>query len=137
MAFSYVIDPGTRRAIATGSGDSSYEEVRDLVERLVADPAYDPTAPLLVDCRTLEYLASYEDALRYRDLLAGLKDKFRGPIAVVVTGTARYGVTRIVASLLDLAGVHMSAFQTLDAAESWLAAPDAADAHDPHGAHGD
>jgi hypothetical protein len=133
MAFSYVIDPGTRRTVATGTGDSNYDEVRDIVVRLVADPAYDPTAPLLVDCRTLDYLASYEDALRYRDLLAGLKDKFRGPIAVVVTGTARYGVTRIVASLLDLAGVHMSAFQTIEAAESWLEAPDAADAPGTHG----
>lgn len=129
MPFSYVVDPDRRRTVVTGGGESSYDEVRAFVERLVADPAYDPAGALLVDCRTLEYLASYEDALRYRDLLVGLKAKFRGPIAVVVAGTARYGVTRIVASLLDLAGVHMSAFQSLDAAERWLEAPDASDLH--------
>ena len=129
MAFSYVIDQKLGRTTVTGEGDSNYDEVADVVRRLVSDPDYDPTSPMLVDCRTLTYLATYEEALRYRDLLAGLKDKFRGPIAVVVTGTARYGVTRIVSTLLDLAGVNLFAFQTLDAAERWLEAPDATDVH--------
>jgi hypothetical protein len=129
MPFSYVIDQAHGRTIVTGTGESSYDEIRDLVDRLIHDPDYEPTAPMLVDCRTLEYLASYEDALRYRDLLAGLKERFRGPIAVVVTGTARYGVTRIVSTLLDLAGVNLFAFQTIEAAERWLEAPDATDVH--------
>ncbi len=127
--FAYEIDPVTKRTLVTGEGASSYEEIKAFIERMIADPNYDPAAPILADCRKLEYLASYDDALRYRDLLAGLKDKFRGPIAVVVTGTARYGVTRIVSTLLDLAGVNLFAFQTLDAAERWLEAPDAPDLH--------
>jgi hypothetical protein len=130
VPFRYAIDHALRRTIVTGEGDSSYDEVKDMVEQVTSDPDYDPAGPLLVDCRGLTYLASYEDALRYRDLLVGLKSKFRGPIAVVVTGAARYGVTRIVSSLLDLADIHLSAFQNLEAAERWLEAPDA---HDRHG----
>jgi hypothetical protein len=127
MPFSYAIDSAQGRTVVRGEGASSYEEIRAFIERLIQDPAYVATAPILVDCRGLEYLASYDDALRYRDLLVGLRDHFRGPIAVVVTGTARYGVTRIVSTLLDLAGVNLFAFQTLDAAERWLEAPDATD----------
>jgi hypothetical protein len=129
MPFSYVIDKTQGRTVVTGEGDTSFDEVRELTNRLVNDPAYEPTAPMLVDCRNLTYLATYDEALRYRDLIAGLKEQFRGPIAVVVTGLARYGVTRIVSTLLDLAGVNLFAFQTLEAAERWLEAPDATDVH--------
>ena len=129
MAFSYVIDKTLGRTLVTGEGTTSYDEIAALVDRLIHDPDYEPTAPLLADCRTLDYLATYDEALRYRDLLAGLKDNFRGPIAVVVTGTARFGVTRIVSTLLDLAGVNLFAFQSLEAAERWLEAPDATDLH--------
>jgi hypothetical protein len=41
---------------------------------------------------------------------------------VVVQGTARYGVSRMIASLLDLVGVRMEAFLSLPEAETWLAA---------------
>ena len=40
--------------------------------------------------------------------------------AVVVQGTARYGVSRMIASLLDLVGVRMEAFLSLPEAETWL-----------------
>ena len=101
-------------------GASSYDEAKDSIDRLVVDPAFEPTFSLLFDGREMEYLASYEDALRFRDLFQRMKDKFRGPMAIVVQGTARYGVSRMIASLLDLVGVKMEAFLSLPEAETWL-----------------
>jgi hypothetical protein len=120
MPYDVSIDAAARRVHVRALGPSSYEEVKDTADRLVVDPAFEPTFSILFDGREMEYLASYEDAIKFRDLFQRMKDKFRGPIAVVVQGTARYGVSRMIASLLDLVGVKMEAFLSLPEAETWL-----------------
>jgi hypothetical protein len=120
MPYDVTIDAAARRVHVRAFGPSSYDEAKDSIDRLVVDPAFEPTFSLLFDGREMEYLASYEDALRFRDLFQRMKDKFRGPMAIVVQGTARYGVSRMIASLLDLVGVKMEAFLSLPEAETWL-----------------
>ena len=120
MPYDVTIDAAARRVHVRAFGPSSYDEAKDSIDRLVVDPAFEPTFSLLFDGREMEYLASYEDALRFRDLFQLMKDKFRGPMAIVVQGTARYGVSRMIASLLDLVGVKMEAFLSLPEAETWL-----------------
>jgi len=120
MPYDVTIDAAARRVHVRAFGPSSYDEAKDSIDRLVVDPAFEPTFSLLFDGREMEYLASYEDALRFRDLFQRMKEKFRGPMAIVVQGTARYGVSRMIASLLDLVGVKMEAFLSLPEAETWL-----------------
>ena len=120
MPYDVTIDAAARRVHVRAYGASSYDEAKDSIDRLVVDPAFEPTFSLLFDGREMEYLASYEDALRFRDLFQRMKEKFRGPMAIVVQGTARYGVSRMIASLLDLVGVKMEAFLSLPEAETWL-----------------
>lgn len=120
MPYDVTIDAAARRVHVRAFGPSSYEEAKESIDQLVVDPAFEPTFSMLFDGRELEYLASYEDALRFRDLFQRMKDKFRGPMAIVVQGTARYGVSRMIASLLDLVGVKMEAFLSLPEAETWL-----------------
>ena len=120
MPYDVTIDAAARRVHVRAFGPSSYDEAKDSIDRLVVDPAFEPTFSLLFDGREMEYLASYEDALKFRDLFQRMKDKFRGPMAIVVQGTARYGVSRMIASLLDLVGVKMEAFLSLPEAETWL-----------------
>ena len=120
MPYDVTIDAAARRVHVRAFGPSSYDEAKDSIDRLVVDPAFEPTFSLLFDGREMEYLASYEDALRFRDLFQRMKDKFRGPMDIVVQGTARYGVSRMIASLLDLVGVKMEAFLSLPEAETWL-----------------
>jgi len=120
MPYDVTIDAAARRVHVRAFGPSSYDEAKVSIDRLVVDPAFEPTFSLLFDGREMEYLASYEDALRFRDLFQRMKDKFRGPMAIVVQGTARYGVSRMIASLLDLVGVKMEAFLSLPEAETWL-----------------
>jgi hypothetical protein len=121
MPYESTIDPAMRRVVVRAFGPSTFDEARLEAERLIADPAFDPTYAILVDGRELEYLASYEDALQFRDMFGRLKSSFRGPIGVVVQGMARYGVSRMVATLCDLAGVRMEAFLSLSEAETWIA----------------
>ncbi|MEP7028039.1 MAG: hypothetical protein ABI960_05545 [Candidatus Eisenbacteria bacterium] len=122
MPYDYKIDPGARRVFVRAFGPSTFDEARRSAQTLIVDARYQPTFAILVDGRELEYLASYEDALQFRDMFGLLKESFRGPIAVVVQGTARYGVSRMVATLADLAGVRMEAFLTVADAEAWLIA---------------
>lgn len=122
MPYEVRIDAPARRVHVRGYGASSFGEALRSIEALIADPAFEPTFSILFDGRELEYLASYEDALQFRDTFQRLKASFRGPLAVVVQGTARYGVSRMIASLLDLVGVRMEAFLSLPEAETWLAA---------------
>jgi hypothetical protein len=120
MPYDVSIDAAARRVHVRAFGPSSYDEAKESIDRLVVDATYEPTFSMLFDGRELDYIASYEDAIHFRDLFQRLKDKFRGPIAVVVQGTARYGVSRMIASLLDLVGVKMEAFLSLPEAETWL-----------------
>jgi len=120
MPYDVTIDAAARRVHVRAFGPSSYDEAKDSIDRLVVDPAFEPTFSLLFDGREMEYLASYEDALKFRDLFQRMREKFRGPMAIVVQGTARYGVSRMIASLLDLVGVKMEAFLSLPEAETWL-----------------
>jgi hypothetical protein len=122
MPYEVTIDAPARRVLVRAYGPSTFDEARASAEALVADATFEPSFAILVDGRELEYLASYEDALHFRDMFQRLKASFRGPIAVVVQGTARYGVSRMIASLLDLVGVRMEAFLSLPEAETWLAA---------------
>ena len=120
MPYDVSIDAAARRVHVHASGPSSFEEAKATMDTLVADPAFQPTFSILFDGREMEYLATYEDAIQFRDTFQRMKEKFRGPIAVVVQGTARYGVSRMIASLLDLVGVRMEAFLSLPEAETWL-----------------
>ena len=121
MPYEYRIDRDAHRIDVLAFGRSTFEEGCEAAERLVADPDFIPALPILCDARRLEYLATYQEALAYRDMFERLRSSFRGPVAIVVEGTARYGVSRMVASLAQLAGVQVEAFRSIEDAEAWLA----------------
>lgn len=120
MPYEFSIDSAARRVHVRGFGASSFEEARQKTDEMLGDPAYDPSFAILFDGRELEYLATYEDALQFRDMFGRQRASFRGPIAIVVQGTARYGVSRMIATLTDLVGVRMEAFLALPDAEAWI-----------------
>ncbi|MCI0566674.1 MAG: hypothetical protein L0Z52_00610 [Acidobacteria bacterium] len=79
-----------------------------------------PGYGMIVDTRNLDYVPSLEDARRLAELFRELKSTVEGGIAVVVEGTARYGVAQMIATLLENRGVRMAAFKDSAAAEAWL-----------------
>lgn len=121
MPYEIRFEPWAARVRVLGSGTSHYEETEKAIRGLVADPRYLGGFGVIVDTRALDYIPSLEEAKRYAELFRDLKSAFAGGIAVVVEGTARYGVAQMIATLLENRGVGMAAFKDPTAAEAWLA----------------
>jgi len=121
MPYQIHFEPWAERVRVLGSGRSHYEETEEAIRGLATDPRHLPGYGVLVDTRGLDYVPSLEEARRYAELFKELKSAFAGGIAVVVEGTARYGVAQMIATLLELRGVKMAAFREIAAAEAWLA----------------
>ena len=121
MSYEIQFEPWAERVRVLGSGLSHYEETAEAIRDLAADPRYLRGYGVILDARDLDYVPSLEDAKRYAELFRGLRSSFQGGIAVVVEGTARYGVAQMIATLLENRGVTMAAFRDPAAAEAWLA----------------
>jgi hypothetical protein len=121
MPYQIQFEPWAERVRVLGSGPSHYEETEKAIRGLAADPRHLSGYGMIVDTRGLDYVPSLEEAKRYAELFRELKVSFAGGIAVVVEGTARYGVAQMIATLLELRGVKMAAFRDVAAAEAWLA----------------
>lgn len=121
MPYRILLEPWAERARVLGMGHSHYEETETEIRGLAGDARFRPGWGVLVDTRELDYVPSLEDARRFAELFRELKEHFTGCIAVVVEGTARFGVAQMLAMLLENRGVQMGAFKDAQAAESWLA----------------
>ncbi|MCI0656908.1 MAG: hypothetical protein L0170_07540 [Acidobacteria bacterium] len=121
MPYQIQFEPWAERVRVLGSGPSHYEETAEAIRGLAADPRYLRGYGMIVDTRNLDYVPSLEDARRLAELFRGLKSTVEGGIAVVVEGTARYGVAQMIATLLENRGVTMAAFRDPASAEAWLA----------------
>ena len=121
MPYQIQFEPWAERVRVLGYGKSHYEETEEAIRDLAADPRYLRGYGMLVDTRNLDYVPSLEDARRFAELFRGLKSTVEGGIALVVEGTARYGVAQMIATLLENRGVTMAAFRDPTAAEAWLA----------------
>jgi hypothetical protein len=121
MPIDYSIDAPSRCATVIGTGTTSYDEAEATALRMTSDPRYRPEFAILFDGTGLDNTASFEDALRYRDLFGRLRQHYQGPIAVVVSGSGvNYGVGRMIASLTQLVGVRMEVFHDTAAARAWI-----------------
>ena len=121
MPYQFLFEPWAERVRVLGSGRSDYQETETAIRGLAADPRYVRGYGMIVDTRGLDYVPSLEEAKRYAELFRELKLAFAGGIAVVVEGTARYGVAQMIATLLEIRGIKMAAFRDMVAAEAWLA----------------
>ena|SRR5215471_17791556 len=133
MPYRIEFEPWAERVRVLGIGASRYEETEAEIRGLAVDARFRPGHGILVDTRGLDYVPSLEDARRFAELFREMKDAFSGGIAVVVDGTARFGVARMIATLLEMRGVSMGAFQEPAAAEAWLAEMHSDDAREKTG----
>jgi hypothetical protein len=123
MPYAIRIDPAARLVEVVASGPSNLEETRQVIADLASAAGYEPDFRILVDARTQSYVASFADLLALRDQFEGLRERFRGPIAVVLDDPVRYGATRGLAGMTGLFGIRLGAFRDLGAARAWLAEP--------------
>ena len=123
MPYVFAIDSAARLVRVLATGPSDVAETLEAMSNLAQMPGYEPDYGILVDARTHQYVASFPDLLRLRDDFERLRDRFRGPIAVVLGDPLRYGATRGLAGMTDLFGIRLRAFREMDSASAWLADP--------------
>ena len=123
MPYEIAIDPAARIVRVLATGPSDVVETREAMERVASAPGYEPDFGILADARTHQYVASFPDLLQLRDAFEQMRERFQGPIAVVLGDPLRYGATRGLAGMTDLFGIRLRAFREMDAASAWLADP--------------
>ena len=117
MGYRWTVDPAHRLVRVTGSGPADREQTAAAIRAVAGDPAYRSDFNILFDVRDLDYIPSLEDAWHFQHVFRSLHESYRGTIVMVVTGTVRYGVGRMVGTLLGLVGVRMETFQEMADAE--------------------
>jgi hypothetical protein len=123
MPYVFAIDAAARLVRVQALGPSDAAETLEAISNLARMPGYEPDFGILVDARAHQYVASFADLIRLRDGLEHLRERFRGPIAVVLGDPLRYGATRGLGAMTDLFGIRLRAFREMDAASAWLADP--------------
>lgn len=121
MPYRYTIDREARLVTVVGEGLGGLAETEALMRALSAELTPLPDYRILVDALALDYTPTLAEAQQIRTILHDLRDSYRGRIAVVVEGAVRFGVTRMVSSLVESSGIHMEAFRDLESARAWLA----------------
>ena len=120
MSYTWTIDPSRGRATVIGTGAPTIIETEAAVLHLARDPAFRPGYGVLLDVRDMSYIPSWADAQAYQRLFAGLRTTYAGGLALVVRGTAPYGVARMLSVMFEFIGVQLGAFQELGEASAWL-----------------
>ena len=123
MPYPFFIDARARLVRVQATGTSNVADTLEAISNLAQTPGYEPDFGILVDARAHQYVASFSDLLRMRDDFERLRDRFRGPIAIVLADPLRYGVTRSLAGMTEAFGLRLRAFRDMDAASAWLADP--------------
>ena len=102
------------------------EEALETFDAITSDPRFRPGTHVLSDHRGLEMVldAEFVRAFLFRVQQAG--PLFQGSrVAFIESGTARYGMAQMTSTLSESGPMTLRAFQDLDEARSWLAAPKA------------
>jgi len=120
MSYTWTIDAHRGRVTVVGTGAPAITATEAAVLHLARDPAFRPGYGVLLDVREMSYIPSWADAQAYQRLFAGLRSTYTGGIALVVNGTAPYGVARMLSVMLGFVGVQLGAFTDLANAAAWL-----------------
>jgi hypothetical protein len=119
MPMEYAIDPERRLVQTLAWGTLTIEEILGARQRLLADPAFDPTFHELMDLTATDAVTfSAEDIRRLASgsvLAPGVRRAF------VVASTANYGLARMFEAYAQANSQFVSVFRDLSAAHAWLA----------------
>lgn len=118
MPIRSFVEPTRIHVVA--EGDHTFAEVVSAFETAIA--AAPRRLPVLVDARESTANPPFEE-LRSTALFADrIADKIGPRIAIVVTGTLRYGLARMLSMLGSVnSSLHYGTFREMQSAEAWLA----------------
>ena len=118
MPLEYRVEPDLLVVVAKEEYD--FAEVRDVFERAIRDPALRKPASVLIDARDSRQNPPVSEMEATARFAHGLRPSIGPRIAVVVSGSLRYGLGRMLALLTEPSGYDMQVFRDLDAADAWI-----------------
>ena len=119
MPLSYTIEGRIIRF--TVVGQNNLEDLMTALTAAINDPqAGDQPVAVLVDARNSTANRSQEELRDVARFAATLRPRVLPPIAVVVSDTLHYGLTRMLSTLASQSGVDIQPFHDLQLAEDWL-----------------
>jgi hypothetical protein len=123
MPIFHVVDSEREILFVTRSGSILTQDEEAARRQREADPRIVPGMAVLVDCRAVEPPDSPQVVRYLADNIERLAARLRcGPVAVVVSGDAEYGMARMYQSLTDPVHPQTLVFRDYDQALRWLRA---------------
>jgi len=118
---SYDIDLSRALVVSRWRGPLTEADVRELYDRLRADPAFDPTFRHIADLREVERVEASAEAIGSMARSSAFAPGARR--ALVAEADAVYGCARMFAAHAELTGSQVRVFRALGDAAQWLEFP--------------
>jgi hypothetical protein len=121
MAFSFHVDTEHGIVLFKGEGTFSSADALSCVEKVMADPAFQPRFNHLVDLRAVTAWEPRARDIRVRAMRNHDNARFDASrVAIVSSDDVVYGMARMYEILMSDASVHVRAFREMDEAAVWL-----------------
>ena len=119
MPFDYTLDAPRRCVLTTGSGEFSYKDAKAHMDRLAADPGFDPAFSQLVDFAGITKVAlSHDEIYDLASTHVFAPDARR---AFVTTTMEQFGLARMFQSYRAAKGeTGIRVFTRMEEALAWL-----------------
>lgn len=118
MPISYQISGKTIRV--TLSGKNETDDIRQVVARILSDPAFADDLHLLLDSRESTANPSVAQIRARAVLLKSVVEDRPVRIAFLVSGTLRYGLARMFSVYAQMEGLNIEVFKDIDEACHWI-----------------
>jgi hypothetical protein len=108
--------------VVTLSGEYALTEGKQAVAEALADPAFRPGTTLLIDARRSLANPPAEEVRERAEWLASLTARGFAPRCAIVTSPEpfRYGLSRMLSTYADHAGLEIGLFASVEEATEWL-----------------
>lgn len=125
VAFSYDIDPTRRLVTARPDSPTNIADWEGLLDRVAADPRFQPGFSLLSDRRHLNIEPDAAYVRASIEAVAERRDAFGGSrFAILTSHLATYGMARMAEALAENRGIEWQVFMNERDALEWLSPAD-------------
>lgn len=126
MLIAYQIDREAGLVTGRITGRLVFDDIREVVERMLADPDFDPSFMRLWEVRDVERVLTGTEVRRIADLVLKTGDSLGGGRVAVVTDSAVYfGLGRMLSTLSEGRDAELGVFRDRGEAMTWLQGGDA------------
>ena len=120
MPITYMIDIPRRMIFITATGEIDIATYREYLEVRDADPLFDLTLSAIFDAREATFEYSQEDMWWCVQFTKNSLPDTRTKRAIVVSGSHKYGLSRMFQTLSPDSRLEYSIFRDYDSAMYWL-----------------